>query len=374
MSKEKQQQDKTEEATPKRRADARKKGDVPRSRELTMAGVTLTGAATLLLMSGPLAQRIGSGFARSFAIERSAIFDPAFMATAFGAAIGNAVAGLLPFMAVLLVAVFACAVLVGGWSFNLKTAGFKAERMSPAKGIKRIFSANSANELVKAIAKFALVATFAILWLWWSLDELLSLGGQPVRTAIPAAVRLGGLSLLVVSTSLVLIAAADVPFQLWNYRKKLRMTRTEVRDELKETEGRPEVRSRIRALQQQAATRRMMADVPKADVVVTNPEHYAVALKYDEGRMGAPCVVAKGMGHVAARIREIAADHGVPLFQAPPLARALYRRTDVGQEIPSGLYTAVAQVLAYIFQLKDTVSRNRQQLEPPVPDVDETRY
>src|SRR5690606_20081147 len=149
-------------------------------------------------------------------------------------------------------------------------------------------------------------------------------------------------SLLIVSASLVIIAAADVPFQLWNYRKKLRMTRTEVRDEFKETEGRPEVKSRIRMLQQHAATRRMMEAVPAADVVVTNPTHYAVALKYDEHRMSAPRVVAKGSRNMAARIRELAAGSGVPVFSAPPLARALFRSTEVGQEIPAALYNAVA--------------------------------
>jgi flagellar biosynthetic protein FlhB len=246
--------------------------------------------------------------------------------------------------------------------------------MSPIKGIKRIFSANSLNELVKAMAKFGLVATFAVLWLWWSVDELLSLGHQPIQTAIHDALRICAMSLLVVSASLILIAAADVPFQLWNYRKKLRMTRTEIRDEFKETEGRPEVKSRIRMLQQHVATRRMMQAVPTADVVVTNPTQFAVALKYDEHRMGAPRVVAKGRRNVAARIRELAAQNNVPVFSAPPLARALFRSTEVGHEIPQALYTAVAQVLAYIFQLKTAAAYGRRQPVPPQPEVDESMF
>src|SRR5690606_40902352 len=222
--------------------------------------------------------------------------------------------------------------------------------------------------------KFCLVGTFAVLWLWWSVDELLSLGYQPVQSAIRNALQICALSLLVVSASLILIAAADVPFQLWNYRKKLRMTRQEIRDEFKETEGRPEVKSRIRMLQQQAATRRMMEAVPTADVVVTNPTHFAVALKYDEKRMSAPRVVAKGRQNVAARIRELAAEHNVPVFSAPPLARALFRSTEVGHEIPSALYTDVAPVLAYIFQLRTASADPKRKVAPPQPEVDESMF
>lgn len=374
MAEEKPQQDRTEEATPKRREDARKKGDVPRSRELTMTGVTLTGAAALLFMTEPMAEWVLGGFTGSFTIERQSIFDPAFMTEALGAGIANAMRGLLPLAVVLIVAAVASATALGGWSFSMKAAAFKAERMSPLKGIKRIFSANSLNELLKAVAKFALVAASAILWLWLSIDELLALGHLPVKTAILSAIHICGMSLLFVSASLILIAAADVPFQIWNYSKKLRMTRQEVKDEFKETEGRPEVKARIRMLQQQAATRRMMKDVPTADVVVTNPTHFAVALKYDDNRMGAPRVVAKGRELVAARIREVATEHGVPLFSAPPLARALFRSTEIGHEIPAGLYTAVAQVLAYIFQLRNPAARGQAAAVRPVLDVDESLF
>ena len=374
MADEKPQQDRTEQATPKRREDARRKGDVPRSRELTMTGVMLSGAASLLFMAGPIGERIVSGFSGALVFERRDAFDPAYMTEALGDSISSAIVGLAPLAVVLIVAVFGSAMLLGGWSFSLKAASFKAERMNPIKGIKRIFSANSLNELLKALAKFCLVATFAVLWLWWSVDELLSLGHQPVEAAIRNALQICAVSLLVVSASLIIIAAIDVPFQLWNYSKKLRMTRTEIRDEFKETEGRPEVKSRIRMLQQQAATRRMMEAVPKADVIVTNPTHFAVALKYDEHRMRAPRVVAKGRQLVAARIRELGGQHGVPIFSAPSLARALYRSTDIGQEIPAALYTAVAQVLAYIFQLKAATVHGRRKPTPPTPEVDESIF
>jgi flagellar biosynthetic protein FlhB len=371
---EKPQQDRTEEPTPKRREDARRKGDVPRSRELTMTGVMLTGAGALLFMTGSISERIVSAFTGALQFGQREAFDTSYMTEALGAGISNAVLGLAPLAGVLMVAVFGSAMLLGGWSFSLNAASFKAARMNPVKGIKRIFSANSLNELVKAMAKFCLVALFAVTWLWWSVDELLSLGHQPIQSAIQNSLTICATALLVVSASLVLIAAADVPFQLWNYRKKLRMTRTEIRDEFKETEGRPEVKSRIRMLQQHAATRRMMDAIPTADVVVTNPTHFAVALKYDEHRMGAPRVVAKGRQHVATRIREIALGHDIPLFSAPPLARALFRSTDVGQEIPALLYTAVAQVLAYIFQLKDAAAQGRRHPRPPKPEVDESLF
>lgn len=369
---EEQQQDRTEQATPKRREDARKKGNVPRSRELTMAGVTLTGAASLLLLAGPMAGGIVEGFADALSLERESIFDTGAMTRALGEYAGAALFELAPLGIVLMLAAVGSTLMIGGWSFSIAAVGFKAERLSPVKGIKRIFSANSLNELVKAMAKFGLIALIAVAWLWYMADDLLALGRQPAAPAIRQALEICALSLLVVSSGLVLIALADIPFQLWNYQKKIRMTRQEIRDEFKDTEGRPEVKSRIRMLQQSVANRRMMAEVPKADVVITNPTHYAVALKYDDKTMGAPRVVAKGKGLIAQRIRELALDAKVPLFSAPPLARALHRSTRLGQEIPATLYTAVAQVLAYVYQINEAVKSGRPRPEAPVPVVDES--
>lgn len=374
MSEEQQQQDRTEQPTQKRRDDARKKGDVPRSRELTMTGVMLAGASSLLFMSAPMADRIGRTFAASFRLERNNLFDATYLPKALAAALEAAAIGLLPLAVVLIIAVFGSAVLIGGWSFSMKAAAFKGQRINPVKGLKRIFSANSVVELTKALAKFGVILAIAIAWLWSSMDELLVLGREPIRSAIPDALQISALSLLVVSTGLILIAGIDVPFQLWNHQKKLRMTRTEVRDEFKETEGRPEVKSRIRMLQQQAAARRMMDDVPTADVVITNPTHFAIAIRYDESSMGAPRVVAKGKGNIAARIREIADENRVPLFSAPPLARALYRSTKIGQEIPNDLYTAVAQVLAYIFRLREGLKPGQAAPEKPDPEIDESLF
>ena len=371
---EEQQQERTEQPTPKRLEDARKKGDVPRSRELTMTVVMITGAAALLMFSGSFAEQLLAGFAAGLVVDRAQAFDTAYMLHAFTNVGGEMSRGILPLGGVLIVAVFLSAAAIGGWSFSTSAMAFKLERISPLKGLKRVFGPNGLNELVKALAKFALVAVIAVTWLWWSVDELLGLGRQPVKAAISRAFEICGLSLLVVSSGLILIAAVDVPFQLWQYTKKLRMTRQQVRDELKETEGRPEVKSRIRTLQQQAATRRMMEELPSADVVITNPTHFAVALRYDDSTMNAPKVIAKGKDLMAARIREVAEEHSVPLFSAPPLARVLYRTTEIGDEIPGRLYTAVAQVLAYIYQLNDTLRPGQRRPEPPQPEINENEF
>ncbi len=369
------QQERTEQPTPKRREDARKKGDVPRSRELTMTGVMLCGAASMLLFSGSFSEQFLAAFKGGLDISDPAAFkDTSYMLRAFAAVAGEAILGLLPLGIILLGAVFLSAAAIGGFSFSFQAMGFKAERMSPVKGMKRIFSANSLNELIKALAKFSLVALIAVAWLWWSVEELITLGREPIETAVKHAIRICGVSLLVVSCGLILIAAFDVPFQLWQYQKKLRMTRQQVRDEMKETEGRPEVKSRIRMLQQQIATRRMMEELPDADVVITNPTHFAVALKYDEAVMGAPRVIAKGKDLLAARIREVAEEHKVPLFSAPPLARALFRSTEIGEEIPAKLYTAVAQVLAYIYQLNETLRPGQKRMDPPQVEIDEDEF
>ena len=374
MAEEQSKQDRTEQPTPKRREDARKKGDVPRSRELTMTGVMLSGASALLFASGPLVNRVGTSFAQSFQFERSNIFDASFLTTALWDALSNALLSVLLFALVLIIAVFASAVLIGGWSFSMKAAAFKGQRINPISGLKRMVSASSAIELLKALGKFAVILLIAITWLWASIDDLLALGRESLEVSIPRAIQICAMSLLVVSSGLIVIAGIDVPFQLWNHKKKLRMTRNEIKDEFKETDGRPEVKSRIRMLQQQAAMRRMMEDVPTADVVITNPTHFAVAIKYDDSRMGAPVVVAKGVDLISARIREIAGDNNVPLFAAPPLARALYRSTDIGQEIPAGLYVAVAQILAYVFQLKTSIDTGAPEPEKPVPDLDEKLF
>lgn len=339
-----------------------------------MTGVMLSGAAAMLLLSGPIGGDLAEAFASGFSIERALLMDDRYLVPALAQLGSRMFMSLAPLAVVLLAAVFLSAAVIGGWSFSLKAAAFKAERLNPLKGLKRVFGANGLNELVKALAKFSLVAVIAVAWLWYSAEDLMSLAREPIGQAIRDSLKLCGLSLLVVSLGLIVIAAFDVPFQLWQYEKKLRMTRQQVKDEFKETEGRPEVKARVRALQQQAATRRMMEELPTADVVITNPTHFAVALKYDDTSMGAPRVIAKGKDLLAKRIREVAEEHGVPLFSAPPLARVLFRTAEIGEEIPARLYTAVAQVLAYIYQLNETPKPGQRRPEPPEPDIDEDDF
>jgi flagellar biosynthetic protein FlhB len=265
---------------------------------------------------------------------------------------------------------------LGGWNLSFEALAPDFSRLSPVDGLQRIFSLRSLVELAKAFAKFVVVATVAVMFLWKNSGELMTLGAEPMRVAIAHAATLSGSALLALAAALALIAAADVPWQVWQHNQRMRMSRQELRDEHKESEGAPEIKGRLRRAQQELAKRRMMQEVPKADVVVVNPTHFAVALRYDEKRMRAPIVVAKGADEVAQRIREVASEHRVPLFEAPPLARALFRNVRIGGEIPTALYAAVAQVLTYVYQLR-TARRDGSPLpqRPSIdPTLDETRH
>jgi flagellar biosynthetic protein FlhB len=255
---------------------------------------------------------------------------------------------------------------IGGWSFSTGALAFKADRISPLAGFKRMFSSKGLMELIKAIAKFLVVSSVAVVFLWSKAEQFLGLGAQPLMLALQNGAWLLGQSFLVVSSTLILIAAIDVPFQLWDHSQKLKMTLQEVRDEMKDTEGKPEVKSKVRQLQQEMAQRRMMESVPDADVIITNPTHYAVALKYDHDNMSAPLVLAMGKDLIALKIREIAAFHSIEIFEAPPLARALYANCKLDQEIPGHLYFAVAQILAFVFQLH--IAREQGSEIPDRPD------
>lgn len=347
-----QGQERTEPATPKRRQEAREHGQIARSRELNTMTLLLAASGGVLLLGENLIRGLARVVDQGLNLSRAQLFDPASAVTLLAEAVRGALITLAPLFLLLVVAALLAPLALGGWSFSAKAIGPKWERLDPVKGLARVFSWQGLVELVKALAKFALLGTIAFLLLRQQAGAFLSLSNEPLEQALQHAASLVGWSFLAVSLGMILIAALDVPFQLWNHTRQQRMTRQEVRDELKETEGRPEIKSQIRRLQREIAQRRMMTEVPKADVVITNPTHYAVALKYDPGRMRAPRVVAKGAGLIAARIRELAAEHRVPLLSAPPLARALYASTDLGQEIPQGLYLTVAQVLTYVYQLR----------------------
>ena len=352
MAEEQTGQERTEQPTERRLQEARKKGQVPRSKELNTMLSLLLASISLLVFGGYISQNLMQISVEGFSIPRELAFDAAQLPFQFMYMASQALLALSPFMAIMLVSVFAGPLLMGGWSFSLESIAFKLEKLDPIKGLARIFSLKSLVELAKALAKFVLLLGAAIL-VFFSIDQqLLSLSSMTPKAAGLEAATILVQVLLILSATMILIVALDVPFELWNHSKQLRMTKQEIKDEMKETDGNPQVKQRIRTLQRQLAEGRMMEDVKTADVVITNPTHYAVALQYLDRPGSAPKVVAKGKDLTALRIRSIAADCDIPIFEAPPLARALYRSTEIGYEIPHALYMAVARVLAYVFQLK----------------------
>jgi flagellar biosynthesis protein FlhB len=345
------QQDRTEQPSTKRLDDARERGEVPRSRELAMTAVVLAGAAVLLGGGSYFAEGLAGLFELGLKVPREALFDAERLPNALFEGLLGGMQLLLPVAAATIVAAIVGSIALGGWSFSTTALTPNFSRLNPITGFGRIVSMNGLVELLKALAKFAVVAAVAGLLLWRFGGDFLALGTLTLEAAIGRAAWLIGVCLIGLAASLLLVTAADVPFQFWHHRRQLRMTKQEAKDELKETEGRPEVRSRIRTLQRAIATRRMMADVPKADLVAMNPSHFAVALRYDAKTMKAPRVVAKGADLIAFQIRRIAEANKVPIFEHPQFARALYFTSDIGKEVSPRLYVAVAQVLTYIYQL-----------------------
>ena len=359
-------QEKTEEPTPRRLEKAKEEGQTARSKELATMAVLLAGAGGLLIFGTSLGASIESIMRDSFVIERSAIFDTRHMSVQLILAAKEAAWALSPILVMFLIAAIAGSVGIGGLLFSAKAIAPKFNRMDPIKGLGRMFSMRSLIELVKAIAKVGLVMAVAILILNLRTEDLLAIAEEPTVPAMEHVLWTLGWSFFFLSCATIAIAAIDVPFQIYDHQKKLRMTKQEVKDEYKDTEGKPEVKGKIRQLQREMAQRRMMQDVPKADVVITNPTHYAVALKYDQKTMGAPVVVAKGADEVAFKIMEIARENKVEVLRTPPLTRAVYHNTDIGEEIPDGLYMAIAQVLAYVFQLRQF--RKGRGPKPGMPD------
>ncbi|TAM46762.1 MAG: flagellar biosynthesis protein FlhB [Gammaproteobacteria bacterium] len=360
-------QERTERATPKRERDAREQGQVPQARELSTTLVLLAGAGGLLAVGDGLYVGLAETMRAGLSLDRTTLLHESAMLEVFGSASLKALALLAPFFLLMAVAAATGPLALHGLTFSGKAISFQWERLDPIGGVGRMFSRRSLAELVKALIKFGLVAVVAAGLLWVTLPRVLDTGIEPLAPGLAHAAHLLGWSFLALCAVTILIAVVDVPYQLWEHGQKLRMTRQEVRDELKENEGRPEVRARIRKVQQEMARARMMTEVPKADVIVTNPTHYAVALKYDPERMRAPIVVAKGADLVAAQIQRLAREFRVPRLETPPLARALYFSTKLNQEIPAGLYHAVAKVLAYVFQLR-THAPGKQWPTPPGSD------
>jgi flagellar biosynthesis protein FlhB len=363
-----QDSERTERPTQKRLDEARKKGQVPRSTELNTAMVVLIAGAGLHFLGRGLGAGLFDLMRASLSLSREMALDDSSAVSLFAASAAHALLACAPVLGLTLVAALLAPLAIGGWNLSFGVLAPDFTRLSPMAGFGRMFSVRGVVELAKAFAKFALVALVAILFLWMKTGELLGLGAEPAAAAIGHAVSLSGQALLALAGALGLIAAVDVPWQLFSHMKQLRMTRQEIRDEMKESEGNPEIKGRVRSVQQALAKRRMMQEVKKADVVVTNPTHFAVALRYDEKRMRAPIVVAKGADVIAARIREVAAEHNVPIFEAPPLARALFRSVDLNGEVPARLYVAVAQVLTYVYQLRAATRTGA--VPPAAPAID----
>jgi len=359
-------QDRTEQPTQRRKQESRKKGQVPRSKELNTMLSLLIGALGLLMLGGAIASDFVSLFESALSFDREVAYDKEMIPVRLIGLITSSVLILTPFFAVSIVGAFAGPMLMGGWSFSVSAMAFKLDKLNPGKGLKRVFSAKGLLELLKTLFKFILLSGATILLFNLLLDEILSLGGRPPEEAFSASVTLLKWSLVAISSAMVFIVMLDVPFELWNHNRQLKMTLQEVKDELKESDGRPEVKTRIRALQREASQRRMMGAVPTADVVITNPTHFAVALKYDGNAGSAPMVLAKGRDLIAQKIRSVATDNQVAICSAPPLARALYSCTEIGKEIPQNLYLAVAKVLAHVYQ----VSKMGGSVDPaPLGDI-----
>lgn len=353
-------QERTEDATPKRLQQAREKGQIARSKELASVSVLVVGSISLMIFGKTLAKSLWAAMSRFFTLSRDEIFDVSKLLDIASGAIGQLILPLLMILITLFVAAVVGTTGIGGINFSVEAAMPKMSKMNPLSGIKRMFGLQSWVELLKSILKVALVAGMAFYLINASKVDLFQLSTDVFPQNIYHSLETLLNFVLLISCTLLIVVAIDIPFQIWQHANQLKMTKQEIKDEYKETEGKPEVKGRIRMLQREAAQRRMMSDVPTADVIVTNPEHFSVALRYNTTTDKAPIVVAKGIDHMALKIREVAREHDIYIIPAPPLARALYHSTELEQQIPDGLFTAVAQVLAYVFQLKQFRKRGGQ--------------
>ena len=365
--------DKTESPTAQRLQKAREEGQIPRSKELTSVLIMLAGVCILWFGGASFGHRLSMVLSSGLRFDHKIISDQNLILGQIIMMLKTALIGMLPLLVGVVIIALVAPVLLGGLVFSTKTLAFKFSKLNPISGIGRLFSAQVVAELVKALMKALLMGGVAGLFLWQHWPDMMRLMSESPLTAMASAMNLAGLCALLVSLSIIPMVGFDVFWQIYSHLKKLRMSRQDIRDEFKQSEGDPHVKGRIRQMQRSAARRRMMADVPKADVIVTNPTHYSVALQYDENKMSAPKVVAKGAGAVALRIRELGTENRVPILEAPPLARALYRHAEIGQQIPGQLYAAVAEVLAWVWQLKRwRLSGGQRPVKPenlPVPEA-----
>jgi flagellar biosynthetic protein FlhB len=357
--------EKTEPASARRLEKAREEGDVPRSREITTFTVLMMSGSGLWLWGDRIIDKISLALRGGLSFDRAQAFDMDVLLLRVESELVQILLACLPIgIAVMLVAL-ASPLLIGGWLMSAQALQPNFGRMNPIKGLSNLVSKNAVVELIKAIGKTVLVGSIVWMVVKHYQESMFTLGLEPLKLGIMHIADLLTSAFLLITGGLAIIAGIDAPYQIWHYGDKLKMTRQEVIQEAKESDGNPQIKARIRQLQREMAKQRMMAAIPTADVVVTNPTHYAVALKYSEGKMRAPQVVAKGADEVAARIRELAIENKVAILEAPALARALHKHTDIGDEIPQALYTAVAEVLAYVFQLRTYKKRGGNR--PDIP-------
>lgn len=361
--------ERTEQATPKRLQEARERGEVVRSRELATVAVLLTAAGGLAILGPNLLADLLDVTRQNLAPSPTVFAAELPLVQHLHTALLDAVWSLIPFLAVVSIGAVLGSMALGGWIFSPQLLRVRWSKLDPIKGFKRVFALRGLMELVKALAKFILVTGAAVLLLWQVSDRALTISAVPLRSALGEAAALLMWSFLALCATLAVIAAADIPFQVWNHARQLRMSTQEVKDELKETEGKPEVKARIRELQRAVARRRMMEAVPQADVVITNPKHYAVALRYAPDKANAPRVIAKGADLLALRIQAVARNAGVPVVRSPVLARAVYFSTKLDQEIPAGLYSAVGQIFAYVYSVRQRRPAQRGAVPPPPDDL-----
>jgi flagellar biosynthesis protein FlhB len=357
--------EKTEEASPKRLEKAREEGDVPRSRELAACAVLFAAGLSLMMLQQPLNTALKDSLRSGLQFDRTMAFDPVLLLMKSSHTVMDLLIAFAPLALILLAVAIASPVLVGGWVFSNKAYMPQFGRLNPLRGIGNMFSKNALAELIKSIGKAFIVSAVAYWVVSSDMEPIMSLSNMPIEAGISEVSDLMMTGFLTIVAALIFIAALDVPYQLYHYAEKHKMTKEEVKQESKESEGNPEIKGKIRQQQREMARRRMMSKIPTADVVITNPTHYAVAVKYQEQGMSAPIVVAKGADAVALKIREIAKEHKIVTLESPKLARALYAHTELDQEIPEALYAAVAEVLAYVFQLR--IFKQQGGFQPEVP-------
>jgi flagellar biosynthetic protein FlhB len=344
--------EKTESATPRRLEKAREEGQIVRSRELSTFALLAAGFYGAWGMSGSIGEHLQNMLRASLTFDHASSFETSRMLTGAGAVGREGLYALLPILGFTGLAALLAPLALGGWQLSTKGFEPKFSRLNPIEGFGRMFSINGPIQLGMSLAKTLVVGIIGGTAIWNRREQILALATEPLNLALANSVHLIAVCCGMTVAGMFAVAALDVPYQLWQFHKKLRMTKEEVKREHRESEGDPHIKGKIRQQQRAIARRRMMSQIPKADVVVTNPTHFAVALQYADGEMRAPKVIAKGVNLVAARIRELAAEHNVPLLEAPPLARALYHNVDLDREIPGPLYGAVAEVLAWVYQLR----------------------